>query len=45
MAGTPTTPIPSVRVLWRPEQFNRVTNGTFETNTTGWATTAAYMDP
>jgi hypothetical protein len=40
MSGNPTTPLPSVRVLWRPEQFNRVTNGTFETNTTGWVTTA-----
>lgn len=40
MTGQPTTPIPSVRVLWRPEQFNFVTNGTFETNTSGWATTA-----
>lgn len=40
MATLPSTPIPSVRVLWRPEQFSFVTNGTFETNTTGWATTA-----
>lgn len=40
MSGNPTTPLPSVRVAWRPEQHNRVSNGTFETNTTGWATTA-----
>ena len=40
MTGQPTTPVPHVRVLWRPEQFNRVTNGTFETNTTGWVATA-----
>lgn len=40
MAGNPTTPLPAVRVAWRPEQHNRVSNGTFETNTTGWATTA-----
>ena len=40
MATLPTTPIPSVRVLWRPEQYNRVTNGTFETNTSGWVATA-----
>lgn len=31
------TPFPSVRVLWRPEQFTRITNGGFETNTTGWS--------
>jgi hypothetical protein len=35
-----TTPTPHIRVLWRPDQFTRCTNGTFETNTTGWATTA-----
>lgn len=33
------TPQPMVRVAWRPEQHNRVTNGTFETNTSGWSTT------
>lgn len=32
-----TTPLPEVRVLWRPEQFNRVSNPGFETNTTGWS--------
>lgn len=40
MSGNPTTPLPEVRVAWRPEQFNRVTNGTFETNTTGWSASA-----
>ena len=40
MSGNPTTPLPSVRVAWRPEQHTRIANGTFETNTTGWATTA-----
>ena len=33
-------PIASVRVLWRPEQFNRVTNPGIETNVTGWVVTA-----
>ena len=40
MAGNPTAPLPSVRVAWRPEQFNRVSNPGFETNTTGWSVTA-----
>lgn len=40
MAGTPTTPQPSVRVLWRPEQFTRVSNPIFASATTGWAVTA-----
>ena len=40
MSGNPTTPLPSVRVAWRPEQHTRIANGTFQTNTTGWATTA-----
>ena len=40
MAGKPTAPLPSVRVAWRPEQFNRVSNPGFETNTTGWSVTA-----
>jgi len=35
-----TAPIPIVRALWRPEQFTRCTNGTFEVSTTGWAVTA-----
>lgn len=41
-AGTPytDTPLPHVRVCWRPEQFTRITNPGFETNTTGWAVTA-----
>lgn len=34
------TPIPSVRVLWRPEQFNRVSNPGFESNTSGWSASA-----
>jgi hypothetical protein len=34
------TPTPEVRVAWRPEQFNRVTNPGFETNTTGWSVSA-----
>jgi len=40
MAGNPTTPQPTTRVLWRPEQFNRVSNPGFETNTTGWSVSA-----
>lgn len=35
-----TTPLPAVRVAWRPEQFNRVTNPGFETNTSGWSVLA-----
>src|SRR3990167_9124212 len=33
-------PIPLVRCLWRPEQFTRVSNPGFETNTTGWSVSA-----
>jgi hypothetical protein len=40
MSGNPVTPLPEVRALWRPEQFTRVTNGGFETNTTGWSVSA-----
>lgn len=40
MPGNPTTPLPEVRIAWRPEQFTFVTNGTFETNTSGWSTSA-----
>lgn len=40
MAGLLSTPLPAVRVAWRPEELNRVTNPGFETDTTGWATTA-----
>lgn len=34
------TPVSSVRVLWRPEQFNRVSNPGFESNTSGWSASA-----
>ena len=44
MAGTPPAPLPSVRVLWRPQQFNRVTNPDFETNTTGWSVSASGVN-
>lgn len=36
-----TTPLPHVRVLWRPEQFERCTNTGFETNTSGWSASAS----
>lgn len=38
-------PFPSVecRIAWRPEQFNRVTNPGFETNTTGWSVSAGAL--
>lgn len=40
--GIPTdTPLPHVRVLWRPEQFTRVSNPGFETNTAGWSVAAS----
>lgn len=45
--GTPTVaiasvPAPSVevRIGWRPDQFNHLTNPDFETNTTGWSVSA-----
>lgn len=31
------TPLPSVRVLWRPEQFTRVSNGDFALDVSGWS--------
>ena len=39
-AGRPDVPCLDVRVLWRLEQFTRVTNGGFELDTAGWAVTA-----
>lgn len=33
-------PLMHVRCLWRPEQFNRCTNPSFATNTTGWSVSA-----
>jgi hypothetical protein len=33
-------PVPHIRIAWRPEQFDRVTNPGFETNTTGWSVSA-----
>lgn len=38
--ATLTVPVPHIRALWRPEQFTHCTNGDFETNTSGWVTTA-----
>src|SRR5215831_19228661 len=34
-------PLPHVRVLWRPEQFTRVSNPGFETSTAGWSVAAS----
>lgn len=38
----PVVVFPSVecRVAWRPEQFNKITNPGFETNTAGWSVSA-----
>jgi hypothetical protein len=40
MAQSTLVPRPHVRALWRPEQFNRIANPGFETNTTGWSVAA-----
>lgn len=40
MPGLPTTPVPDVRIGWRVDQFERVSNTGFETNTTGWSVAA-----
>lgn len=40
MATVETTPQPHVRILFRPDAFNRVSNPSFETNTTGWSVSA-----
>jgi len=40
MATSTLVPIPHVRVLWRPEQYNRVANPGFEVDTTGWSVSA-----
>jgi len=37
-------PIPHIRVLWRPEQFTRIANPGFETNTTGWSVAAGINE-
>lgn len=40
MTTVETTPLPHVRVLFRPAAFDWVTNPGFETNTTGWSVSA-----
>lgn len=34
------TPLPHIRVLWRPSQFTRIDNAGFESSTTGWSVSA-----
>lgn len=44
IAPTP-DPLPHVRVLWRPEQFSRVSNPSFILNATGWSVAAGLNQP